>query len=422
MVSMNIVEKILCRASGRDKVEPGEIISAKIDRVMFHDLTGPLTVKAFKEIGVSRVWDPDRVVVIFDHLVPPNTERAALNQKIIREFVREQKIKWFYDIGRGGVCHQVMVEKGHAKPGELIVGADSHTCTYGAVGAFSTGMGATDVAAVLATGETWLRVPETICVKIDGELGEMITPKDVILYVIGRLGVSGAVYKAVVFKGSTVEKMSISGRMTMCNMAVEMGAKTGIVEPDKVTEQFFKSRNMPYSPGFVSDPDAKFDETYAFDVSKLEPQVACPSSVDNVKPVSEVEGIKIDQAYIGSCTNGRLEDLRLAARISKGRKVKPDVRAIVVPASQEVYQDALREGLIDILLQAGVLVCNSTCGACIGAHMGVISEGETCIASINRNFIGRMGSPKAKVYLASPATVMASALTGVITDPREVVV
>jgi len=422
MVSMNIVEKILCRASGRDKVEPGEIISAKIDRVMFHDLTGPLTVKAFKEIGVSRVWDPDRVVVIFDHLVPPNTERAALNQKIIREFVREQKIKWFYDIGRGGVCHQVMVEKGHAKPGELIVGADSHTCTYGAVGAFSTGMGATDVAAVLATGETWLRVPETICVKIDGELGEMITPKDVILYVIGRLGASGAVYKAVVFKGSTVEKMSISGRMTMCNMAVEMGAKTGIVEPDKVTEQFFKSRNMPYSPGFVSDPDAKFDETYAFDVSKLEPQVACPSSVDNVKPVSEVEGIKIDQAYIGSCTNGRLEDLRLAARISKGRKVKPDVRAIVVPASQEVYQDALREGLIDILLQAGVLVCNSTCGACIGAHMGVISEGETCIASINRNFIGRMGSPKAKVYLASPATVMASALTGVITDPREVVV
>jgi homoaconitate hydratase family protein len=422
MVSMNIVEKILCRASGRDKVEPGEIISAKIDRVMFHDLTGPLTVKAFKEIGVSRVWDPDRVVVIFDHLVPPNTERAALNQKIIREFVREQKIKWFYDIGRGGVCHQVMVEKGHAKPGELIVGADSHTCTYGAVGAFSTGMGATDVAAVLATGETWLRVPETICVKIDGELGEMITPKDVILYVIGRLGVSGAVYKAVVFKGSTVEKMSISGRMTMCNMAVEMGAKTGIVEPDKVTEQFFKSRNMPYSPGFVSDPDAKFDETYAFDVSKLEPQVACPSSVDNVKPVSEVEGIKIDQAYIGSCTNGRLEDLRLAARISKGRKVKPDVRAIVVPASQEVYQDALREGLIDILLQAGVLVCNSTCGACIGAHMGVISEGETCIASINRNFIGRMGSPKAKVYLASPATVMASALAGVITDPREVVV
>ncbi|MBS7611427.1 3-isopropylmalate dehydratase large subunit [Candidatus Bathyarchaeota archaeon] len=417
---MNIVEKILCRVSGKSVVEPGEIIRAKVDRLMFHDLTGPLTVKAFKEIGVSKVWDPDRVVVIFDHLVPPNGERAALNQKIIREFVKEQKIKWFYDIGRGGICHQVMVEKGHAKPGELIIGADSHTCTYGAVGAFSTGMGATDVAAVLATGETWLRVPETVCVKIDGELGDMVTSKDVILYVIGCLGVSGAVYKAVVFKGSTVERMSVSGRMTMCNMAVEMGAKTGIVEPDHVTEQFFKSKNIPYGSGFVSDQNAAFDETYTFDVSKLGPQVACPNSVDNVKPVSEVEGIKVDQAYIGSCTNGRLEDLRLAARIAKGKRVKPDVRAIIVPASQEVYQEALREGLIEVFLQAGVLVCNPTCGACIGAHMGVISEGETCIASINRNFIGRMGSPKAKVYLASPATVMASALTGVITDPRGV--
>ncbi|MEM2755970.1 MAG: aconitase family protein, partial [Candidatus Bathyarchaeia archaeon] len=221
--------------------------------------------------------------------------------------------------------------------------------------------------------------------------------------------------------GSTVENMSVGGRMTMCNMAVEMGAKTGIVEPDHVTEQFFKSKNIPYSPGFRSDHNATFDEIYTFDVSKLEPQVACPNSVDNVKPVSEAEGIKIDQAYIGSCTNGRLEDLRLAARIAKGRKVKPDVRAVIVPASQEVYQDALKEGLIDIFLQAGALVCNPTCGACIGAHMGVISEGEVCIASINRNFIGRMGSPKARVYLASPATVMASALTGVITDPREVV-
>lgn len=421
MVVMNIVEKILCRASGRSMVEPGEIIRAKVDRVMFHDLTGPLTVKAFKEIGVPRVWDPDRIVVIFDHLVPPNGERAALNQKIIRVFVKEMKIKWFYEVGRGGICHQVMVEKGHAKPGELIIGADSHTCTYGAVGAFSTGMGATDVAAVLATGETWLRVPETVCVEIDGELGDMVTSKDVILYVIGCLGVSGAVYKAIVFKGSTVENMSVSGRMTMCNMAVEMGAKTGIVEPDHVTEQFFKSKNIPYNPSFLSDQNATFDETYTFDVSNLEPQVACPNSVDNVKPVSEVEGIKIDQAYIGSCTNGRLEDLRLAARIAKGRKVKPDVRAIIVPASQEVYQDALREGLIDIFLQTGALVCNPTCGACIGAHMGVISEGETCIASINRNFIGRMGSPKGEVYLASPATVMASALTGVITDPREVV-
>jgi len=421
MSGMNLVEKILCRVSGKSRVEPGEFIRAKVDKVMFHDLTGPLTVKAFREIGVSKVWDPDRVVVVFDHLVPANTERASLNQKFIREFVREQGIKAFYDIGRGGICHQVMVEKGHAQPGELIVGADSHTCTYGAVGAFSTGMGATDVAAILATGETWLRVPEVVCMNVEGELDEMVTPKDVILSIIGSVTVSGAVYKAVVFRGSTVESMSVAGRMTMCNMAVEMGAKTGMVEPDEVTRRFFESRGLPYKPGFRSDSDASFEETYDFDFSNLEPQVACPSSVDNVKPVSEVEGVPVDQAYIGSCTNGRLEDLRVAARIVKGRRVKPGVRALVVPASQEVYRAALREGLIDIFIEAGVLVCNPTCGACIGAHMGVLAEGETCIASINRNFVGRMGSTGAKVYLASPATVMASAVEGRITDPRRLV-
>lgn len=421
MSGMNVVEKILCRASGKSKVEPGEFIRAKVDKVMFHDLTGPLTIKAFRAIGASRVWDPSRVVVIFDHLVPANTERASLNQKIIREFVKEQGIGLFYDIGRGGICHQVMVEKGHAQPGELIVGADSHTCTYGAVGAFSTGMGATDVAAILATGETWLRVPETVSISIEGKLGEMVSPKDVILSIIGSLTVSGAVYKAIVFKGSTVRSMSVAGRMTMCNMAVEMGAKTGIVEPDDVTRRYFESKMLPYKPGPQSDPDASFEETYSFDVSNLEPCVACPNSVDNVRPVSEVEGVPIDQAYIGSCTNGRLEDLKAAARIAKGRRVKPGVRALIVPASQEVYRAALREGLIDIFIEAGALVCNPTCGACIGAHMGVLTEGETCIASINRNFIGRMGSTKAKVYLASPATVMASAVEGRITDPRRFV-
>jgi len=418
---LNIVEKILSKAAGKEKVEVGEIIKAKVDKVMFHDLTGTLTLKSFKEMNGKKVWNPERIIVIFDHLVPANNERAALNQKNIREFVFEQGIKNFYDIGRGGICHQVMVEKGHAKPGELIIGADSHTCTYGAVGSFATGMGATDVAAILLTGETWLKVPETMKININGKIKEPITSKDVILYIIGKLSVDGAVYKAVIFSGEAVENMTIDSRMTMCNMAVEMGAKTGIVEPDKIAEQYFKSKNILYCFGFRSDHNATFAEIYTFDVSKLEPQVACPNSVDNVKPVSEAEGIKIDQAYIGSCTNGRLEDLRLAARIAKGRKVKPDVRAVIVPASQEVYQDALKEGLIDIFLQAGALVCNPTCGACIGAHMGVISEGEVCIASINRNFIGRMGSPKARVYLASPATVMASALTGVITDPREVV-
>ncbi|MEM2083856.1 MAG: 3-isopropylmalate dehydratase large subunit [Nitrososphaerota archaeon] len=414
----NIVEKILSKAAGKEKVEAGEIIKAKVDKVMFHDLTGPLTLKSFKEMNGKKVWDPERIIVIFDHLVPANNERAALNQKNIREFVFEQGIKNFYDIGRGGICHQIMVEKGHAIPGELIIGADSHTCTYGAVGSFATGMGATDVAAILLTGETWLKVPETMKININGKIKEPITSKDVILYIIGKLSVDGAVYKAVIFSGEAVENMTIDSRMAMCNMAVEMGAKTGIVEPDKITEQYFKEKNILIDLNCKSDPNAEFSEIIDFNVSKLEPQVACPSSVDNVKPINEIEGIEIDQAYIGSCTNGRLEDLRLVAKIVKNRKINENVRTIIVPASQEIYLNALKEGLIDIFIKAGALVCNPTCGACIGTHMGILADEETCIASINRNFIGRMGSTKAKVYLASPATVIASAITGRITDPR----
>jgi len=419
-MSKNIVEKILSKASERRKVEAGEIIKAKVDKVMFHDLTGPLTLKSFKEMNGKKVWDPEKIIVIFDHLVPANNERAALNQKNIREFVFEQGIKNFYDIGKGGICHQIMVEKGYAKPGELIIGADSHTCTYGAVGAFATGMGATDVAAILLTGETWLKVPETMKIDISGKIKEPITSKDVILYIIGKLSVDGAVYKAVIFSGETVENMTIDSRMTMCNMAVEMGAKTGIVEPDKITEQYFKEKNISINFNFKSDSNADFSEKIDFDVSKIEPQVACPSSVDNVKPISEIEGIEINQAYIGSCTNGRLEDLKLAAKIVKNKKIKENVRTIIVPASQEIYLNALKEGLIEIFLKAGALVCNPTCGACIGTHMGVLADGEVCIASINRNFIGRMGSTKAKVYLASPATVIASAIMGKITDPRSI--
>ncbi|MEM2264223.1 MAG: 3-isopropylmalate dehydratase large subunit, partial [Nitrososphaerota archaeon] len=345
---LNIVEKILSKAAGKEKVEVGEIIKAKVDKVMFHDLTGPLTLKSFKEMNGKKVWNPERIIVIFDHLVPANNERAALNQKNIREFVFEQGIKNFYDIGRGGICHQVMVEKGHAKPGELIIGADSHTCTYGAVGSFATGMGATDVAAILLTGETWLKVPETMKININGKIKEPITSKDVILYIIGKLSVDGAVYKAVIFSGEAVENMTIDSRMTMCNMAVEMGAKTGIVEPDKIAEQYFKEKNILIDLNCKSDPNAEFSEIIDFNVSKLEPQVACPSSVDNVKPISEIEGIEIDQAYIGSCTNGRLEDLRLVAKIAKNRKINENVRTIIVPASQEIYLNALKEGLIDI--------------------------------------------------------------------------
>jgi len=415
---MNIAEKILARASGRSFVEPGEIVDAKVDRVMFHDLTGPMTLKAFEEMGGGLVWDPDRIVVIFDHIVPASSIASAENHAKLRRFVENQRIRWFYDVGRGGICHQVMVEKGHVCPGELIIGADSHTCMYGALGAFATGVGATDMAAILLTGRIWLRVPEAIMVKYTGSMPDYLSGKDLILYTIGKIGADGANYKAVIYSGSVIENLSMDDRLTMSNMAVEMGAKTGIVEPDETTLSYLKGRIDRNFSIVRSDGGAEYSEEYEFDVSDMEPQVACPYRVDNVKPVSEIEGIPIDQAFIGSCTNGRLSDLRIAAKILKGRKVSRGTRLIVIPASQDVYREALREGLIEVLLESGAMICNPTCGPCIGVHLGVLSSGETCIASINRNFIGRMGSRESKVYLASPATVAASAVEGRIADPR----
>jgi len=417
-MNLNIVEKILARASGQASVKPNDIVEANVDAAMFHDLTGPLTIKAFKEMGGRRVWSSDKVVVIFDHLVPADTARAAGLHKALRDFVKEQCIINFYDVGRGGICHQIMVEKGHAKPGLLIIGADSHTCTYGAVGAFATGVGATDMAAVLITGKIWLRVPEVIHTVLKGRLGSFITPKDVILHVIGRIRCDGAVYKGVTFTGKVAESMSIDGRMTMCNMAVEMGAKTGIVEPDQRTIEYVSARTEDSFTPLGSDVDAQYLDSLEFDLEKLEPQVACPHSVDNVKPISEVGNVEVDQAFIGSCTNGRLEDLRVAAKILEGRRIREGVRTIVIPASQGIYLKAVEEGLIQTFIQSGALVCNPTCGPCLGAHMGLLADGEACVTSSNRNFIGRMGSPNASVYLASPATVAASAITGRITDPR----
>ncbi|MEM3047127.1 MAG: 3-isopropylmalate dehydratase large subunit [Candidatus Bathyarchaeia archaeon] len=417
-MGMNVAEKILARASGLRDVAPRQIIEARVDVAMFHDLTGPLTVKSFREMGGDKVWDPNRVVVVFDHLIPADTLRTAGLHKSLRQFVQEQNITHFYDVGRGGVCHQVTVEKGYARPGELIIGADSHTCTYGAVGAFASGVGATDMAAVLVTGRTWLKVPETVRLQLEGRLDPLVSAKDVVLYIIGQLRADGATYKAVLFTGPVISRMSVDGRMTICNMAVEMGAKAGIVEPDEVTLQYLKGRtNAPFTP-LLSDPDADYTEEYVYDLLSLEPQVACPHSVENVKPVSEIGDVPIDQALIGSCTNGRLEDLRAAALVMKGRKVKENVRALVIPASQEVYMAALREGLLETFTEAGALVCNANCGPCLGGHMGILADGEVCISSTNRNFVGRMGSTKAYVYLASPATVAASAITGKITDPR----
>ena len=416
---MNITEKILAKASGKTTVQPGEIVDSNVDMIMVHDLTGPLAVEAFKKIGIERVWNSQKVVVILDHQVPAESIKAAELHKTMRQFAKEQKLR-IYDVGQGGICHQVMPEKGHVVPGTVIVGADSHTCTYGAFGAFATGIGSTEAAAVFATGKIWFKVPKTIKITVKGKLLKYVTAKDIVLSIIGKLGVDGAIYKSVEFLGPTIRKMRIAGRMTICNMAVEMGAKNGIVEPDETTRKFLQSRvkNLPDFEALKSDKDSNYDLTIEVNVSKLEPQVACPSSVDNVKPVSEVGNVPVEQAFIGSCTNGRIEDLRLAAEVMKGKKVKEGVRTLVIPASMEVYKQSLIEGLTEIFTEAGALVCGSACGPCLGGHIGLLASGETCVSTSNRNFIGRMGSKEASVYLASPATVAASAIKGKITDPR----
>lgn len=416
---MNIIEKILAKASGKEEAKPNEIVEAKVDTAMINDITGPLSIKAFKEIGIGKVWNKQKIVLILDHQTPANTIKAAKLHKIMREFAEEQKIPHLYDIGFGGICHQVMIENSHVKPGKLIVGADSHTCTYGALGAFATGIGSTDMAAVLATGKIWLKVPPTIKINITGKLEKLVTPKDLILYIIKHIKSDGAIYKAIEFTGPTINEINISGRQTICNMAIEMGAKTGIINPDEKTIKYLQKHiHKPINPP-ISDPNSKYEREVNLKVDKLKPQIACPHSVDNVKEVEKVEGIKIDQAFIGSCTNGRLEDLKLAAKILRKRKVKKRVRLIITPASQKVYLKALKQGLLEIFIKAGAIICNPNCGACFGGHMGLLAPGEVCISTSNRNFMGRMGSPEAKIYLASPATVAASAIKGEIIDPRK---
>jgi 3-isopropylmalate/(R)-2-methylmalate dehydratase large subunit len=419
--NMNITEKILAKASGKNKVHPGEIVDANVDMVMIHDLTGPLAVEAFEKIGVKNVWNNQKVVVILDHQIPAESVTSAKLHKTMRKFARDHQLR-IYDVGKGGICHQVMPEKGHVLPGTVIVGADSHTCTYGAFGAFATGIGSTEAAAVLATGKIWLKVPEAIKINVHGKFQRYVAPKDLILHVVGKLGTGGAIYKSVEFRGPTIHNMSIAGRMTLSNMTVEMGAKNGIVEPDETTRKFLEGRTTKLLAPFellISDADAAYQKTVAIDVTDLTPQIAYPSSVDNVKPASEMSNVQVEQAFIGSCTNGRIEDLRVAAEILKGKMVKDGVRTLVIPASQEVYMQALKEGLMEIFTDAGALVCGSTCGPCLGGHIGLLAPGETCVSTSNRNFIGRMGSKEANVYLASPATVAASAITGKITDPRE---
>jgi methanogen homoaconitase large subunit len=414
---MNITEKILAKSSGSREVHPGEIIESQVDLAMSHDGTSPPTINTFQKIA-DKVWDPEKIAIVFDHNIPANNIGSAEFQKITREFAKAQGIKKLFTHGEG-ICHQVLPEKGLIKPGSVVVGADSHTCTYGAFGAFATGMGATDMAMVFATGKTWFMIPETYEINVNGLLKDYVTPKDLILNIISNIGSFGATYKALEFKGETIENMDVSGRMTMCNMAVESGAKNGIMEPNQATLNYLKERHVSPFEILNSDKDSNYEKNYYFVVNELEPQIACPHNVDNVYPVSEVEGADIDQAFIGSCTNGRLGDLKLAAQVLNGRHVHENVRLIILPASKEIYQDALKLGLIDVFLDSEAIICNPGCGPCLGAHMGVLGSGEVCISTTNRNFVGRMGDPKSEVYLANPAVVAASAIAGEIKDPRE---
>ncbi|KAF5069453.1 homoaconitase large subunit [Methanobacterium aggregans] len=413
---MNITEKILARASGKSEVQPGEIIDVPVDIAMTHDGTSPPTINTFKKIA-DNVWNNEKIVIIFDHNVPANKIMSAEFQKVTLEFAREQGIKNLFTHGEG-ICHQVLPEKGFIKPGTVVVGADSHTCTHGAFGAFATGMGATDMAIVFATGKNWFMVPESYKVTVNGSLGEYVRAKDVILNVIGEIGSFGATYKALEFTGETIDSMDVSGRMTICNMAIESGAKNGIMEPNRAVKEYLMKRNVKNFDVIRSDDDSQYEKEYIFDVSDMEPQIACPNNVDNVKPVSKVEGVGVDQAFIGSCTNGRLEDLRDAAQVLEGSRVHEDVRLIVIPASAEVYLQALNEGLIETFIKSGAEVCNPGCGPCLGAHMGVLTSGEVCISTTNRNFVGRMGDPNSEVYLANSAVVASSAISGEISDPR----
>lgn len=416
-MSMTMAEKIMAKASGNKGTKAGEIVIANIDVAMTHDLTGPLSVKSFNKIGVDKVWDPEKIVILFDHQVPADSLDAAQNHIMMREFVEKQGITNFYDV-KEGVCHQVLPEKGHIVPGEVVVGTDSHTCTHGALGAFSTGIGSTDMAMVFATGKLWFKIPETIKFDIQGNLKDYVYAKDVVLNIIGKIGADGATYKACEFAGETTKKMSVSERMVLCNMAIEMGGKTGLVEPDEKTVNYLKDRTSREYEILKTDPDAPSLETMQIDVDDLEPQIACPHNVDNVKSISEVEGTNIDQVFLGSCTNGRLEDLRTAAKIVKGNQISDKVRMLVIPASREIYLQAMDEGLLRIFAESGALVCNPCCGPCLGGHIGLIGPGEVSLSTSNRNFQGRQGSPDAEVYLSSAAVAAASALKGVITHPK----
>ena len=416
---MTIAEKILLAHTDKRDIKPGEFIEARIDLCLGNDITAPIAIQEFKKAGFKKVFDKNRIVLVPDHFAPAKDLRSANQCKILADFAREQKIKNYFEVGCMGIEHALLPEQKLVLPGDLVIGADSHTCTYGAMGCYSTGVGSTDLARAFVDGKCWLKVPATIKFIYKGRLNKWVGGKDLILFTIGNVGVDGALYKVMEFSGPVIRRLGMDDRFTISNMAIEAGARVGIIEPDEITLKYVKPSPRKYKV-YRSDKGAVYEKIYEYDVSKLEPQVACPHLPSNVKLAAELGKIKLDQVVIGSCTNGRMSDLRIAGRLLKGKKIKPGLKLIVIQATQKIYLQAVKEGLAEIFVSAGGVFSTPTCGPCLGGHMGILTEGEVCLATTNRNFIGRMGSPKSFVYLSGPAVAAASALTGRITHPEEI--
>ncbi len=416
---MTVTEKILAAHAGLEEVQPGQLVNCRLDLVLANDVTAPIAIREFRRIGVEKVRDPDRIALVPDHYAPNKDIKSAEQTKMMREFAREQDISHYWEVGCMGIEHALLPEQGVVGPGDVVIGADSHTCTYGALGAFATGVGSTDAAAGMATGEAWFRVPASIKFAIAGKLQPWVSGKDLILHVIGMIGVDGALYQAMEFAGDTIAGLGMDDRFTICNMAIEAGAKSGIVAFDDVTKAYVEGRaERPYE-AYASDPDASYARVVEIDASRIEPTVAFPHLPSNTRPAREARDVTVDQVVIGSCTNGRIEDLRIAAAVLKGRKVHPNVRLIVIPATQDVFRRAMDEGLFDVFLDANAAVSTPTCGPCLGGHMGILAAGERAVATTNRNFVGRMGDPTSEVYLASPAVAAATAVAGHIALPED---
>jgi len=418
-MGMTIVEKIMAKHAGLDSVKPGQLIEAKVDKVLANDITAPIAIKQMRESGVEKVFDKDRVILVPDHFAPNKDIASAEQCKVLREFSREQNLTNYFEVGRMGIEHALLPEQGLVLPGEIIIGADSHTCTHGALGAFATGVGSTDVSAAMISGESWFKVPETMKFIFNGKLNKWVSGKDLILYIIGKIGVDGALYKAMEFAGSTIDGLSMEGRLTIANMAIEAGGKCGIFNPDEKTLNFIKSKTGAEFTPYYSDADAEYAEVIKYNTADIEPQVAFPHSPANTRPISDAGEVVIQQSVIGSCTNGRIEDLRVAAEVLKGRKIHRDVRLIIFPATQAIYLQAMKEGLIETFIKSEAVVSTPTCGPCLGGHMGILAKGERSIATTNRNFVGRMGHPESEVYLSNPAIAAASAVLGKIGSPEE---